>query len=101
MVTAKRKTVINVDSNSKKVRWDSNSEEGVKLKRLLEERLITPSMMPKVIKELYPEFKKFPDSTFRSAVNRMKGLVGFNVRTDGDEGNSCYCKIALQKITAA
>jgi len=65
------------------VKWNCNSKDGKKLKKLLEGGVITASMSPKVIREMFPQFQKYGDQSFRSALSRMKTLTGFNTRGFG------------------
>ena len=39
-------------------------------------------MSPATIRDMFPEFQKYGDQSFRSALSRMKTATGFNVRDD-------------------
>lgn len=63
-------------------RWNSKSKDGRKLVKLLQSNAITPTMTTTQIKELFPEFKKYPATSLRGALRRAKTTTGYNVRED-------------------
>lgn len=79
-------------SNKKKAASGShtlkkNSRDGKKLKKLLESGKISKGCPPKLVLELYPEFKKYKPDSFRGCLRRIKTDIGFNIRNTAGEYN--------------
>lgn len=64
-------------------KWSSRCKAYKDLKDGLQDGSIDSGMKPKDIHESNPEFMKYPLSSFRSALNRMKSELGCHVRDDG------------------
>ena len=67
--------------------WKANSRDGQFLERLFRNGDLSPAAMLSLIKERYPQFKKYKVDSFASGLRRLKGKLALNTRHAGD----CCC----------
>jgi hypothetical protein len=67
---------------SAKTGWKVNSKDGKFLCKLLENKKLSPGITPAALKEIYPQFKKYKNESFASALHHLKTKYGSNVCGD-------------------
>ena len=64
------------------LKWDSKGPLAKKLKKMLVDGDIDPSMTCKPLMEAHPEFKVFKPDSFRTHFNNIKTTLGVNAKLE-------------------
>ena len=77
-------------NNNKFEKWSKHSEDGEKLKQLMQAGEIVPSMGAAVVRRMYPQFMKYKGDNFRGAFKRIADETQFFLRQPQENGKCLH-----------
>jgi len=70
--------------------WKLKTPDGHFLTKLFKTGKLSPAAMPALIRERYPQFRKYKEDSFSAGVRRLKGKLAVNTRRGNEENTGKY-----------